>query len=113
MGAAIVCRPPQGIYRRMVHKCFTCERRTPFVTRWDGAWYGVTHYCTVCLDGWADGYRLERPFRRGWKKERAAYIREMWDAAMLPDRWRAWTHWDAHRAICDEDPCVECETRPS
>lgn len=120
MGLAIVCMAPQGIYRRTVHKCWTCERRTPFVTRWDGAWYGVTDWCVVCLDGWQDGYRLTRPFERFWKRDRAAHIREMWDAAMLPDRWRAWTRWDTHRAICDWDEeqdgaatCPECEARPS
>ena len=112
-GNASVLMAPRGIVRRRVFKCWTCERRTPFVQRWDGAWYGVTDYCTVCLDGWQDEYRLERPFRRGWKKERGAYIKELWDGAMLPDRYDAWTRYDVHRAVCEEDPCVECETRPS
>jgi hypothetical protein len=116
VGLALVHYSARGIYRRRVLECCTCERRTPFVIRWDGAWYGTTQYCTVCLDGWMDGERLTRPFRRGWKKERAAKIREMWDAAMLPDRWRAWTRWDMHRATCDvweSGTCAECETRPS
>lgn len=113
VGLALVHHSARGIVRRTVFKCPTCKRRTPFVQTWDGAYYGTTDYCTVCLDGWMDEYRMERPFRRGWKKERAAYIRELWDGAMLPDRWRAWTRYDMHLATCwEEDTCAECETRP-
>ena len=99
MGNVIACVGPRGIYRRRVYACPTCERRTPFVIRWDGAGYGTTEYCTVCLDGWVDGDRLERPFRRGWKKERAAHIRAMWDEAMLTAVWLEWTDRDIQRAI--------------
>lgn len=114
-GLAIVHHGARGIVRRRVMDCPTCKRRTPFVVKWDGAYYGVTIYCTVCLDGWQDGWRMERPFKPRWKPERAAYIRELWDGAMMPDRYRAWTGWDVHRATCDEweSGCIECEKRPA
>ena len=105
---------PTGIHRRRVYKCWTCERRTPHVIKWDGAYYGTTQYCIVCLDGWQDGERMERPFRRGWKKDRAAYIRRLWDTAMLPARYKAWTEYDLHTIFCDvQGDCAECNARPS
>jgi hypothetical protein len=114
VGPALVHYSARGIARRIVFKCWTCEKRTPHVMKWDGAWYGTTDYCIVCLDGWQDGERMGRPFQRGWKKERAAYIKRLWDEAMLPERYHAWVHWDAHRATCHvERGCAECETRPS
>ena len=113
-GALSVHHSARGIVRRQVLKCWTCERRTPFVVRWDGAYYGTTEWCVVCLDGWVDGYRMERPFRPRWKVERAAEIKAKWDDAMLPARYRAWTRYDIHTATCwEEGPCAECDARPS
>ena len=110
MGLAIVCHGPRNIHRRRVFKCWTCERRTPHIIKWDGAWYGTTQYCVVCLDGWQDGYRMERPFRRGWKVERAARIKSLWDSALLPVEYHRWVYLDVHRATCHDETgnCAEC-----
>lgn len=114
VGIALVHHSARGIARRMVRKCWTCERNTPFVVKWDGAWYGTTDYCIACLDGWQDGERMERPFRPGWKKERAAYIRQLWDESMSPERYNAWVEWDVHRALCERwDGCTVCELAPA
>jgi hypothetical protein len=102
MGNALVNMAPSGIHRRIVGMCHTCERRTPQIMRCDGAWYGVTIWCVACLDGWMDGYRLERPFRRYWKRDRASFLRDMWDTALMPDEYSRWTGFDVHRA-------TECE----
>ena len=37
-----------------------------------GGWYGITHTCLTCGEAWCDGFRLERPFRPGWRKDRIA-----------------------------------------
>lgn len=113
VGLALIHHSARGIARRFVRTCWTCGKRTPHIMKWDGAWYGSTDYCVVCLDGWQDGERMERPFRPRWKQERAAYIKTLWDEAMLPERFAAWTSWDVHQAICKEWPdCAICETRP-
>ena len=115
VGVALVNYTPRGIVRRVTFDCPTCERRTAGVRVWDGAWYGSHSYCIACLDGWwSEGYRMERPFQRFWRRDRAREIKRLWDEALLPARYRAWTRWDMHRATCDvEGSCVECETRPS
>lgn len=115
MGTNIIaCYGARGIVRRKVLHCPTCQRRTPFVVRWDGAYYGTTEYCTVCLDGWQEDERLTRPFKRGWKVERAEHIRELWDSAMLPAEYRRWTDFDVHCATCHDDSgeCPECLADP-
>lgn len=105
----VACYGARDIHRRQVMRCPTCERRTPFVVSWGGAWYGTTDYCTVCLDYWQDEWRGPRPFQR---RDRAALIRRMWDTAMLPDEYKKWTRFDVHRATCDVENCTECEARP-
>lgn len=110
MGNAVACYGPRDIHRRYVCKCWTCERRTPHVLIWDGAWYGTTRYCVACLDGVVDGYRMARPFKRYWKRDRAAHIKELWDSALLPAEYQRWTRLDIHRATCDDESgdCAEC-----
>ena len=79
-----ICTGTRGVHRRMVRNCPTCERRTPFVETFRGVWYGHIFYCANCLDGWIDGERMERPFYRYWKRDRAKHIRKLWDSAMMP-----------------------------
>lgn len=113
-GLVSVHHSARGIVRRIVLKCWTCEKRTPHVLQWDGAYYGETRYCVVCLDAWQDGWRMERPFARYWKRDRAAHIKKLWDGAMLPARYEAWTSWDVHQTTCKHWPdCGVCETRPA
>ena len=99
---ATICTGPRGVRRRIVLNCPTCKRRTPFVETFDGAWYGGTLYCTNCLDGWVDGERMERPFYRYWKRDRAERIRKLWDSAMMPRLYEAMVAFKLHEAICDE-----------
>lgn len=108
----IACYGPFGVVRRKVLHCATCQRRTPHVIRWDGAYYGTTDYCVVCLDGWQDDERMMRPFKRGWKVERAAHIRSLWDSAMLPATYARWTVFDRHRATCFIEDCATCADDP-
>lgn len=112
---AIVCGPPRGMYRRAVHHCPTCNRRTFGIERWDGAWYGWTYYCAVCLDYFQDGWRGHRPFARYWKRDRAAQIKAMWDGAKPPAEYEAYIRADIHWATCGkaltDEKCAECDTR--
>jgi hypothetical protein len=66
--------------RRVVH-CWNCKRRRRVAGLDLGAWYGVRWTCCGCGDGWADGERLERPFKRGWRVEAIAAARKTWAEA--------------------------------
>lgn len=79
----VVCGSPPGVYKRQVSYCPECDRRHRFVIRWDGAWYGTTHYGS-CGDRWQEGCRCPRPFERGWRQEAQAYFRRLWDSAASP-----------------------------
>lgn len=106
----ILCTGARGITRRAVRRCPTCERRTPWVESWDGAYYGWHGYCINCLDGWwSEGCRMERPSRRHWRRERAAEIKALWDSALLPAEYERWVRLDIHRVLCHEDDCATCE----
>jgi hypothetical protein len=39
-------------------------------------WYGTLWSCMACGDSWSDGERLERPFSRGWRAEKIAYLKK-------------------------------------
>ena len=47
----------------------------------DSPYYGPTWRCAECGDAWADGYRLARPFERGWRDKAKARIIAEWDRA--------------------------------
>lgn len=80
----IICGPPRGVYkRREAQDCPECDDQHGFVVRWDGAWYGQTLY-GACGDTWQDGFRMERPFQRGWRKKAQQEFQQMWDHA-VPD----------------------------
>lgn len=109
----IACRGPRGIVRKVVDYCPTCDRRTPMVRVYDGAWYGFHDYCIACLDGWwSEGERMERPYARHWKRDRAKEIRAEWDAALMPAEYKAWVDFDWHRSGCDDEPCEICARGP-
>ena len=86
---AIVCGSPVGVVRRKYLDCPVCERRTRFVIRFGGAWYGSTGTCCRCGDSWQDGEQGERPFARGWRKEAIAIAQQEWVEAMTPREYEA------------------------
>ena len=102
VGNAIVCGPPQGVYRRAMQKCPECNRMRRFIIRWDGAWYGSTFYC-ACGDAWQDDWRMPRPFRPGWREEAQAKFRAMWDNAAPVALYEAYTTADCQFAMTDGD----------
>lgn len=71
-----VCRPATVTFRSVRH-CPTCDCRRRMVDVW-AVWYGSTTTCCACGDSWADGYRLQRPFARGWRKAASARARQRW-----------------------------------
>ena len=88
----IICRPRYLIERRIL-KCPTCDTRRRFAIIVE-LWYGDTKHCLTCGDVWQDGYRLDRPFKRGWRERRLKTARELW-AKGLPRKefekaMRAW-----------------------
>lgn len=49
--------------------CPTCQKETRFLNQFQG-YYGWRCTCLECGDTWADGELVERPFARGWRKQR-------------------------------------------
>lgn len=79
---AFICGPSNSptLLRKRYYRCPTCECITEMVVRHEG-WYGITTMCCRCGDAWNDGW-CYRPFRRGWRRERVARHRELWDIAL-------------------------------
>lgn len=88
--AVVVCRPSQFPLRRIL-RCPTCKQRRRFSGH-DAAWYGATWTCCHCGDSFADGHRLQRPARRGWRTDAATKAKRVWDEAgrYTHDDWRHW-----------------------
>ena len=86
----VICRPELFPLRRITH-CSTCNRRRRFAGL-DAPWYGVTWTCCGCGDSWADGERLQRPFRRGWRAEAKKHAKAVWAeaAGRTADERRQW-----------------------
>lgn len=101
-GAGIIACGPDGVYRRRVMECPSCKRRHRFVVSWDGAWYGTTEYGS-CGDTWQEGRRSERPFRRGWRKQRQERFRSLWAASTTPTLWDAYSSADIEAACAHTD----------
>jgi hypothetical protein len=59
--------------------CPTCAK-SRFAVGWFYEWHGWTITCLRCGDSWGDGYRLERPFMRGWRKKAVARVKKWWRA---------------------------------
>ncbi|PRX90691.1 hypothetical protein [Allonocardiopsis opalescens] len=96
----IICRPSEFL-RRTVQYCPTCKRRRRFSIR-TAAWYGARVTCCGCGDSWADGERMERPFRRGWRAEAIEKAKADWVAAG-PFNRQAWDRWFAEQMGAAED----------
>lgn len=88
-----VCAPPTT-WGRGILRCPTCRRRRRFVVFFQ-PWYGGTWTCCGCGDSFADGQRLPRPFRRGWRADATRDARARW-ATAAP--WR-----DAARSCAEAD----------
>jgi hypothetical protein len=74
-----ICRPATFPIRAIL-RCPTEKRRRRFATL-DAAWYGPTWTCCGCGDSFADGERLRRPARRGWREEVKAHAKQVWNQA--------------------------------
>lgn len=103
MPGLVICLSETFNLRR-ISKCPTCKcrRRIAGVDR--GLWYGIIWTCCACGDSWGDGEMLERPFRRGWRKEAIADARETWVSASPASEHRAWIR------LQMEDYCQVSET---
>jgi hypothetical protein len=108
-----VCGPPQGIVRRSVQHCPTCQRRRRFVVRWGGAWHGSSVTCCACGDSWADGERYPRPFRRGWRKDATARARAAWVAALPVAEYHARCQADVDDAVRSFEDHAETAELPA
>lgn len=67
--------PPPIAPKVKPHYCPTCEKDTEYLGE-HIPWHGWTITCLTCGDQWQDDYRLARPFRRGWRKDRVRRARE-------------------------------------
>lgn len=80
MTTPIVCRPSSFPIRRVLG-CPTEGRRRRMAGRDHGPYYGPTLTCLGCGDSWSCGERLERPFRRAWRKDEISKAKQAWDEA--------------------------------
>jgi len=46
-------------------------------------WYGTQWTCLACGDRWADGELLERPWRRGWRRDSVLSAMRYMDKAQV------------------------------
>lgn len=75
-----ICDGGPKTYIRTMRKCPECDRLRPFAGFYQ-EWYGTTWTCLGCGDSFADGWRLDRPFMRGWRQKSVARGRRLWDLA--------------------------------
>lgn len=101
----VACGPPRGVYHRTLANCPECKRRHRFVIRWDGAWYGTTDYGS-CGDYWQEDWRGPRPAKRGWREERKAEFRAMWNNAAPRELYEAYVSADIRTAVAHENEDV-------
>lgn len=105
VGNASVCSTGVREIVRRILPCPTCKRRRRMVVVYGwSVWYGPTITCCACGDSWADGERLMRPAKRGWRQEAAAKAKQKWqNAFQMTDEERAtWLAWGLSD---DEDDC--------
>jgi hypothetical protein len=82
---------PASLYVRAIRTCPTCQH----YGRWAGfeqVWYGTTWTCLNCGDSFTDGYRIARPFARGWRTKSIRHGRTFWalGVAWRGPEARAW-----------------------
>lgn len=107
----ILCREP-AIYVRAVKHCPVCKRRRRFVG-FHRPWHGITWTCCGCGDQWADGELVERPFKRGWRRENTARARATWPEAvkLLGPEHKQWMR--EHIPGYDPQPAQETDRAPA
>ena len=69
-----------------VRRRFTCPVcHTPdariIVAYPSSLYYATVQTCVECGDSWSDGYRLERPFLRGWREKAKTKALADWEKA--------------------------------
>jgi hypothetical protein len=69
-----ICAPGAEKAELIRGHCPTCGRSRR-LTALRYPWYGWRVTCLRCGDAWEDGERMERPFRRAWRK---AAVRSAW-----------------------------------
>jgi hypothetical protein len=89
VGAVTVCSGPRGVVRRRYLRCWNCETKRRVVEVFSGSWYPSTFYCCYCGDGWGGGYRMVRPFTRGWRQRAAERAKRYWRDALTPEAFAA------------------------
>lgn len=91
MTVPIICRPPSFPIRRVLD-CPTESRRRRMAGHDHGPYYGPILTCLGCGDSWSCGERLERPFRRAWRRDAIASARRDWETAggYTRDQYQAW-----------------------
>lgn len=72
--------------RVVVQQCPTEKRRRRMLACFQ-EWYGWDITCSGCGDHWSDGWRSERPFRRGWREEAIKRVKAQ--IAALPAKSKA------------------------
>jgi hypothetical protein len=66
-----VCGPAADHIGIETVRCPTCDTERGFLLE-HYEWYGWNLTCLFCGEQWGDGERLERPFRRAWRKQSVA-----------------------------------------
>lgn len=73
--AVHIYAPSVWIRKVKKQKCPTCKGLRRFICDFY-EWHGWYQTCLTCGDTWAEGERLERPFRRGWRQEAVKEAKE-------------------------------------
>lgn len=66
--------PPAISVRVLVVDCPTCNRPRRMLSK-SYEWHGAALTCAGCGDSWQDGWRTERPFMPGWRRQSIEYAR--------------------------------------
>jgi len=69
MTQPIICRPRYAEVRLIRATCECSTRRRRWMVARFSLWYSYYMTCLRCGEQYGDGEQLERPFRRGWRRE--------------------------------------------
>lgn len=78
-----ICGGSSSWARRVLH-CPVCQSRRRFVVQVGTGYWSPILCCLGCGDSFSDGYRMQRPFRRGWRPESIKQARTAWATALSP-----------------------------
>lgn len=82
-----ICAPQTVTFRRLLD-CPTCKKRRRFVIL-NAVWYDGIATCCGCGDSFSDGYRMQRPFARGWRAREVERAKRLWNSALpKAEAWR-------------------------